>query len=175
MPRGAGGRGPPSSAPLRAAQPSGPTALRREAGHLRLKPRGAVPCRGSPPGSAARTRLPATAGRQQGNRSAGAQGPGCALRLRPPWFRRSGAPAPAPAQAPTALQPQRLSVRRRRRSWGEKGEATEDAAGDRTAKRAPAAGGPVTRRAHVLLGNVVRSAFHPPSVSRATTWPRGKV
>lgn len=61
----------------------------------------------------------------------------------------------------------RLSVRRRR-SWGEKREATEDAAGDRTAKRAPAAGGPVARRARVLLGNVVLPAFHPPSVSRAT-------
>lgn len=160
---GAGGRGPPSSAPLRTAQPSGPAALRRAAGHLRLRPRGAVPRRGSPPGSAARTPLPAAAGRQQGNGSAGAQGPGCARRLRPPWFRRSGAPVP------TAFQPQRLSVRRRRRSWGEKGEETEDASGDRTAKRAPAAGGPVARRARELLGNVVLPAFHPPSVSRATT------
>lgn len=158
---GAGGRGPPSSAPLRAAQPSGTAALRRAAGHLRLRPRGAVPRQGSPPVSAARTPLPAAAGRQQGSRSAGAQGPGCARRLRPPWFRRSAAPAP------TALRPQRLSVRRRR-SWGEKREATEDAAGDRTAKRAPAAGGPVARRARVLLGNVVLPAFHPPSVSRAT-------
>lgn len=65
------------------------------------------------------------------------------------------------------LRPQRLSVRRRR-SWGEKREATEDTAGDRTAKRAPAAGGPVARRARVLLGNVVLPEFRP-SVSRATT------
>lgn len=103
-------------------------------------PAGRCRAGGSPPVSAARTPLPAAAGRQQGSGSAGAQGPGYARRLRPPWFRRSAAAAPAP----TALWPQRLSVRRRR-SWGEKREATEDAAGDRTAKRAPAAGGPVAR------------------------------